>query len=99
MTHSGGKPHAVGDRCKRFEVSYFDPDANCRKKFGWAATAEGAQDMAKSIELHPSMQFPQILDRWAQQESNRLAREGNEPDEECEAGVLHWDAPKPLADT
>ena len=63
MTHSGGKPHAVGDRGQRYEVTYFDPDANIRKVFGWSDTAEGAQAFARSIELHPSMQFPQIRDR------------------------------------
>ena len=65
MTHSGGKPHAVGDRGQRFEVSYSDPDAGARKVFGWSDTLEGAQAMARSIELHPSMECAQILERQA----------------------------------
>lgn len=63
MTYSGGKPHAVGGRGHRYEVSYFDPDANMRKIFGWSDDIEGAQAMANSIEVHPSMQFPKIRDR------------------------------------
>jgi hypothetical protein len=63
MTHSGGKPHAVGDRGQRYEVSYYDPYSNTRKTFGWSDTIEGAQAFARSIELHPSMQFPKIRDR------------------------------------
>ena len=66
MTHSGGKPHAVGDHGQQYEVTYFDPVANARKVFGWSNTAEGAQSMARSVELHPSMgHFVQIRDRHA----------------------------------
>lgn len=66
MTHSGGKPHTnVGDRGQRFEVTFFDPYDNKRKTFGWSATAEGARQLADSIELHPSWAYPQINDREA----------------------------------
>lgn len=65
MTHSGGKPHTVGDRGQRYEVTYFDERTNTRKIFGWSDTTDGAQAMAEAIELHPSMQFPQIRDRTA----------------------------------
>ena len=63
MTHSGGKPHAVGDRGQPYEVTFFDPNTNARRVLGWCETAEGAQDLARAIEAHPSWQFPQIRDR------------------------------------
>lgn len=63
MTHSGGKPHNVGDRGQRYEVTFYDPSINARRVMGWSDTAEGAQSMAASIEAHPSWQFPQIRDR------------------------------------
>lgn len=63
MTHSGGKPHAVGDKGQKYEVTYYDPISNCRKTFGWSDTEGGAQAMADSIEVHPSWQYPQIMDR------------------------------------
>lgn len=63
MTHSGGQPHAVGDRGQRYEVSFFNPTTNQRQTLGWADDAESAQRMADSVEKHPSWQFPQITDR------------------------------------
>lgn len=63
MTHSGGKPHAVGDRGQRFEVTFFDPAANVRKVLGWTETAEDAQRMVNAVEAHPSWMFPQVWDR------------------------------------
>lgn len=65
MTHSGGKPHKVGDRGQRYAVSYWDPATRTRKPFGWSYTLDGAAAMAKSIELHPSMEKPEIEDREA----------------------------------
>lgn len=63
MTHSGGKPHQVGDRGQRYEVTFFDPDANRRRVLGWSPTAEGAQQMASAVESHPAWQSPEIRDR------------------------------------
>ena len=63
MTHSGGKPHYVGDRGQRYEVSYRDPDTGARKVFGWSDTKRGAEAMVMSITLHPSMADGEILDR------------------------------------
>ena len=65
MTINGGQPHAVGDKGQRYEVTYFDPQANCRKVLGWSDTAEGAQRMADGVEKHPSWQYPWITDRSA----------------------------------
>lgn len=63
MTHSGGKPHAVGDRGQRYQVTFFDESANKRKVCGWSETAEGARSYVKGIELHPGWSVPQIWDR------------------------------------
>lgn len=50
MTHSGGKPHAVGDRGQRYEVTFFDPRENARRVFGWSDDKVVAQVMADSVE-------------------------------------------------
>lgn len=64
MTHSGGKPHTnVGDRGQRYEITYYDPHTKTRKVFGWSTDLDGARAFAGSIDLHPSMEFPQIKDR------------------------------------
>ena len=63
MTHSGGKPHAVGDKGQRYEVSFYDPEMNKRRILGWTDKLENAQGMMTAIEGHPSWQFPQLLDR------------------------------------
>ena len=65
MTHSGGKPHHVGDIGQRYEVTFYDPIANARKVFGWSDTPEGARAMADAVQAHPSWQFPQLTDRQA----------------------------------
>ncbi len=65
MTIDGGKPHAVGDKGQRYEVSFYDPATNSRRVLGWCATAEGAQQMADGIEHHPSWAFPWVTDREA----------------------------------
>lgn len=64
MTHSGGKPHAVGDKGQRYEVRYRDPDTGQRKVFGWSNDLEGARAMMEAIDLHPSMDAPSVADRW-----------------------------------
>lgn len=65
MTHSGGKPHAVGDRGQRYEVSFFNPATNERQVLGWTDDAEGARKMAGAVEAHPSWEVPWITDRRA----------------------------------
>lgn len=64
MTHSGGKPHAVGDRGQRFEITFFDPEQDARRVLGWSADAEGAQRMAASVSAHPSWRDPEVRDRY-----------------------------------
>lgn len=63
MTHSGGKPHNVGDKGQQYEVTYWDPATGRRKTFGWADTPEGADAMCNSIKLHPSWNCAEVRDR------------------------------------
>jgi len=64
MTHSGGKPHTnIGDRGQRYEVrsaGYPKPEM---RTVGWAATLEGAYEMAKAFREHPSCLRTEIFDR------------------------------------
>ncbi len=62
MTHSGGKPHAVGDRGQRYQVTYLEGRIG-RRIFGWSETPEGAESMADSIRKHPTWSQPVIIDR------------------------------------
>lgn len=65
MTINGGKPHAVGDRGQRYEVTFFNPATFTRQVFGWSDDPEGANDMVASIKLHPVWEQPRIIDRKA----------------------------------
>lgn len=67
MTHSGGKPHEVGDRGQRYQVTFFNPAKNQRQVLGWTDDAEAARRMADNVEKHPSWEYPQISDRLATQ--------------------------------
>jgi hypothetical protein len=63
MTHSGGQPHAVGDRGQRYEVTVYDKSQNRRITLGWSDTSEGAVAMANAAELRPSWKFAWVTDR------------------------------------
>lgn len=65
MTHSGGKPHEVGDRGQRYEISFFDGEK--RRVLGWTDIGEVAQTMASSVHKHPVWSEPEIRDRTADQ--------------------------------
>lgn len=65
MTHSGGQPHAVGDRGQRYEVSVYDDSAGRRIVIGWADDAAMASNMATAAELRPSWMFAWVTDRRA----------------------------------
>jgi len=62
VTHSGGKPHEVGDRGQRFEVSYIDTD-HFEKTYGWTDELVVAKEMAACIAAHPSWKHARINDR------------------------------------
>lgn len=64
MTHSGGKPHTnVGDRGQRYEVRSVGYPKPEEAVVGWAATLEGADDIAKAIRLAPGCLSTTIFDR------------------------------------
>lgn len=63
MTHSGGKPHAVGDKGQRFEVSVYDEAKGERVVLGWSDDAKVASEMAASAEIRPSWKFANVRDR------------------------------------
>lgn len=65
MTHSGGKPHAVGDRGQRYEVSFFNPATNERQVLGWTDDLDAARRMADGVDQHPAWEFPWVTDREA----------------------------------
>lgn len=75
MTHSGGKPHAVGDLGQRYEISFFNPTSKKREILGWTDDAGVARNMADSIDSHPSWEFPWVTDRNALSAQN-AARKG-----------------------
>jgi hypothetical protein len=62
MTHSGGQTHKTGYQGQQYEVSFYDPDADKRRVFGWTNDADEAKRMAESIELHPTWEMPWITD-------------------------------------
>lgn len=63
MTINGGKPHAVGDRGQRYEVTFFNPSTMRRQVLGWCETRDGAESMAAGVRAHPAWEEPQIEDR------------------------------------
>lgn len=65
MTHSGGKPHAVGDRGQRYVVMFkgMTGDEDKEATFGWSDTLEGCAAMVGSINAHPAWHSPRVLDR------------------------------------
>ena len=62
-THSGGKPHAVGDRGQRYEVSVYNSETKQRQVMGWSDVKEIAEAMCEGMKKHPSWEDPEIRDR------------------------------------
>lgn len=63
MTHSGGKPHAVGDKGQRYEVhavGYPKPGDNV---IGWTDSESGAFRMMTAIAKAPGCTGSSIIDR------------------------------------
>lgn len=61
MTHSGDKPHNVGDKGQRYEVRYRDSDGS-EHVMGWTDRADGGR-LAFSLSKHPTWKLSQIVDR------------------------------------
>lgn len=70
MTHSGGKPHAIGDRGQRYEISFTDEMAKKghRRILGWTDIKGMADRMAASVEKHTGWSDGRVLDRQAKSE-------------------------------
>lgn len=63
MTHTGGKPHQVGDRGQRYVVSVYDESQNKRIDVAYTDSAMHASDMATGAHLRPSWKFAWVTDR------------------------------------
>lgn len=71
MTHSGGKPHNVGDKGQRYEVRATGYPKDEESVIGWCPTIEGAENMAKAIRTAPGCLSTVIFDR---QENKQIVR-------------------------
>jgi hypothetical protein len=63
MTHSGGKPHNVGDKGQRYEVRATGYPKDEESVIGWCPTLELAESMAAAIRHVPGCLSTQIFDR------------------------------------
>ena len=64
MTHSGGRPHNVGDgEGLRYAVSVFDENKGERINLAYTNDAKHAAEMATAAELRPSWKFAWVTDR------------------------------------
>jgi len=64
MTHSGGKPHAVGDRGQRYEVvANGYPKRDSENVIGWTSDLKGAYRMMSAILTAPGCTSARIYDR------------------------------------
>lgn len=63
MTHSGGKPHNVGDKGQRYEVRATGWPKDIESIVGWCPTSEGAERLAAAVKLAPSCVSVRIIDR------------------------------------
>lgn len=64
MTHSGGKPHNVGDRGQRYEVvSNGYPNRDGEGVVGWSNDIEGAYRLMDAILTAPGCTSARIYDR------------------------------------
>lgn len=74
MTHSGGKPHPVGDRGQRYEVRMtgYGPKEPGESVLGWSDTLDGARRMMEAILTAPGCTSATIFDR--EEKSNVITR-------------------------
>lgn len=77
MTHSGGKPHKVGDGGQRYVVSVFDEGRNERINLGYADDSTVAAQMATAAELRPSWKFAWVTDRQPGKSTSTQTGESN----------------------
>lgn len=64
MTHSGGKPHNVGDKGQRYEVRATGyPKEGVKSVIGWSDDLDGAERMAAAIRKAPGCTSTTVVDR------------------------------------
>lgn len=63
MTWAGGRPHQVGDRGQRYEVSVIDDSTEQRIPCGWTNDKISADRMAVALALRPGWRQGQVHDR------------------------------------
>jgi hypothetical protein len=63
MTHSGGRPHAVGDKGQRYEIRATGYPAGGEHVIGWTDRMDRAESIAASILKAPSCTASRIIDR------------------------------------
>lgn len=63
MTHSGGKPHAVGDRGQRYEVRATGWPTAGESVIAWTDSKELADKRAESVLTAPSCTASRVVDR------------------------------------
>jgi hypothetical protein len=63
MTHSGGKPHKVGDRGQCYEVRAAGYPKKELSVIGWSDSLDGASRMAAATRLAPGCLRTEIFDR------------------------------------
>jgi hypothetical protein len=67
MTHSGGKPHKVGDRAQRYEVqAHGYPEDKMDNVICWTDTPESAERIMTAILKAPGCNSAAIFDRQDQ---------------------------------
>ena len=67
MTHSGGKPHAVGDRGQRYEVRSIGWPVPGSTVLGWCEQLHQAHRMAMGVKQAPGCVGASIFDRTRNQ--------------------------------
>lgn len=71
MTHSGGKPHNVGDKGQRYEVRATGYPKTEESVIGWTDNLDGADRMAGAVRKAPGCTSTVIFDR---QENKQVIR-------------------------
>ena len=74
MTHSGGKPHNVGDRGQRYEIRMTGYPKDGENRLGWSDDLAGAEGMMEAILSVPGCTSATIFDR--QEQCNVITRFG-----------------------
>lgn len=77
MTHSGGKPHIVGDKGQRYEVRAAGYPTGGVHVIAWTDSKERADSIATSILTAPGCTNSNVIDRKFEEWKAQLAVELN----------------------